>query len=225
MGVSMTEPTCVALDDYLEYPPEEMERRAATLHEELRRRRTVRQFSDRPVPQSVIEECLRAAATAPSGANVQPYHFVVVTDPATKRRIRVAAEEQERAFYEHRAPEEWLALLNPLGTGPDKPFLEIACLIAIFVRRGGQLADGRKVKYPYAPESTGIATGTLITALHHAGLVSLPYTPSPMGFLNEILGRPAGERPFLVLVVGYPAPGALVPYLTKKPLGELATFL
>jgi nitroreductase len=222
----MSEPTYVALDDYLEYPPEEMERRAAALHAELKRRRTVRQFSDRPVPRSIVEECLRAAATAPSGANVQPYHFVVIGDPATKRRIRVAAEEREQAFYEHRAPEEWLALLNPLGTGPDKPFLEVApCLIAIFVQRSGQMADGRKVKYPYAVESTGIATGTLITALHHAGLVSLPYTPSPMGFLNEILGRPANERPFLVLVVGYPAPGALVPHLTKKALAELATFI
>jgi nitroreductase len=210
---------------YQEYAPEEMERRAAEFYAELRRRRTVRDYADRNVPRRVIEDCLRAAGTAPNGANLQPWHFVVVSDPELKRRIRAGAEAEEREFYHGRAPQEWLDALAPLGTNEHKPFLETAShLIVIFAQSYGVLPDGRKVKHYYAQESTGIATGMLITALHFAGLATLTHTPSPMGFLNQILDRPANERPFLMLVVGYPAPDALVPEITKKPLDEIATF-
>jgi nitroreductase len=203
-----------------------MKRRAAEFYADMRRRRTVREFSDRPVPREVIEDCLRAAGTAPNGANMQPWHFVVVSDPALQRRIRLEAEKEEHEFYHHKAPPEWLKALAPLGTDEHKPFLEFApYLIVILAQSYGVLADGRKVKHYYAQESVGIATGILITALHHAGLVSLTHTPSPMGFLNDILGRPSHERPFLILVVGYPAEGAQVPMLAKKPLEEIATFI
>ncbi len=215
----------VALD-FREYPAEEMARRAAAFYEELRRRRSVRHFSDRPVPRSIIEDCLRAAGSAPSGANQQPWRFVVVSNPATKRRIRAAAEAEERAFYGQRAPEDWLKALAPLGTGPDKPFLETApYLIAIFAERYGVGTDGRRVKHYYVQESVGIATGILIAALHHAGLATLTHTPSPMDFLNDILERPRNERPFLLLVVGYPAENATVPPIRRKSLEEIATFI
>lgn len=208
------------------YAPDEMQQQAAAFYALLRRRRTVRDFSDRPVPRQIIEDCLRAAGTAPNGANMQPWHFVVVADPALKRQIRLAAEAEEQEFYEKRAPAEWLAALAPLGTDAHKPFLEVApYLIAIFAQSYGLLPDGRKVKHYYAQESVGIATGFLIAALHHAGLASLTHTPSPMNFLNDILGRPANERPFLLLVVGYPAADAQVPDISKKPLAEIATFL
>jgi nitroreductase len=220
------QPKFIPLTGYREYSVEEMKERAASFLEELRRRRTVRHFADRPVPREVIEDCLRAAATAPSGANRQPWYFVVLSDPALKRQIREAAEAEEREFYTHRAPQEWLDALAPLGTDATKDFLETApYLIVIFSQRYGWLPDGRVVKHYYAQESVGIATGMLITALHQAGLVSLPHTPSPMNFLNDILGRPANERPFLILVVGYPADGALVPDITKKTLWEIAQFL
>jgi nitroreductase len=178
------------------------------------------------VPDGVIEDCLRAAGTAPSGANLQPWHFVVVRDAQVKQRIREAAEAEERAFYEGRAPDEWLEALAPLGTDASKPFLETApVLIAVFGERYGVAADGRRLKRYYVDESVGLATGLLITALHHAGLVTLTHTPSPMGFLRDILGRPRNERPFLLLVVGYPAPDAQVPDIGRKPLEEIATFL
>jgi nitroreductase len=222
----VSEPTFVPLPDYREYPPEEMARRAEAFYHDLRRRRTVRDFSSRPVAREVIEHCLRAAGTAPNGANMQPWHFVVVSDPEIKRRIRVEAEKEEHEFYHHRAPQEWLDALAPLGTDERKPFLETAPnLVVIFAQTYGVLPDGRRVKHYYAQESVGIAAGMLITAVHHAGLVSLTHTPSPMRFLNEVLGRPAHERPFLILVVGYPAEGARVPAITKKPLEEIATFL
>ena len=222
----MTEPTFIPLPDYRSYPPAEMAQRAADFYAELRRRRTVRDFSDRPVPREVIETCLRTAGTAPNGANLQPWHFVVVADPAVKRQIRVAAEAEEREFYSSRAPQEWLDALAPLGTDAAKPFLETApYLIAIFAQSYGLLPDGRKVKHYYVAESVGIATGFLIAALHHAGLATLTHTPSPMGFLNEILQRPPHERPYLLLVVGYPADDAQVPAITKKPLDEIATFV
>jgi nitroreductase len=222
----MPQPKFVALAHYREYPVEEMKRRAAEFYAEVKRRRTVRHFSERPVPREIIEDCLRAAGTAPNGANMQPWHFVVVSDPAVKRKIREGAEEEEREFYGGRAPAEWLEALAPLGTDEHKPFLETApYLIAIFAQSFGLLPDGRKVKHYYAQESVGIATGILITAIHHAGLASLTHTPSPMGFLNEILGRPSHERPFLLLVVGYPAEGATVPDISKKPLEEIATFV
>lgn len=215
----------VELTGYEACDADTMKARAAAFYAEIKRRRTVREFSDRPVPREVIEDCLRAAGTAPNGANLQPWHFVVVTDPALKRRIREGAEEEERAFYHGKAPQEWLDALAPLGTDEHKPFLQTApYLIVIFAESYGELPDGRKVKHYYAQESVGIATGILITAVHHAGLVSLTHTPSPMGFLNQILGRPARERPFLILVVGYPADGATVPDITKKALNEIATF-
>jgi len=214
------------LTTYQSYPLAEMQARANTFYDEMRRRRTVRDFSDRPVPRSVIEACLRTAGTAPSGANQQPWHFVAVSDPTVKSRIRQAAEAEEREFYERRAAQEWLDALAPLGTDAHKPFLEIApYLIAIFAQTYGMGADGGKIKHYYVTESVGIATGLLIAALHHAGLVTLTHTPSPMGFLNEILGRPTNERPFLLLVVGYPADNAQVPTITKKALEEMATFV
>jgi iodotyrosine deiodinase len=223
--MGMAESQFVSLD-YREYPAEEMQQRAAVFYADVRRRRSVRQFSARPVPAGVIEDCVRAAATAPSGANKQPYHFVVVADPAVKRRIRAAAEAEERAFYQRRASQEWLDDLAPLGTDAHKPFLEIApCLIVIFMQRYGLLPDGTTAKHYYVRESVGIAAGVLIAATHHAGLVSLPYTPSRMGFLSEVLGRPKNERPFLLLAVGYPAEGAVVPGIHKKSLEEIATFI
>jgi iodotyrosine deiodinase len=193
----------------------------------MQRRRSVRMFSDRPVARAVIEQCLAAGASAPSGANLQPWHFVAVSNPQTKTRIRVAAEEEERLFYSQRAPKEWLEALAPLGTDPDKPFLEIApWLIAIFAKKWSRLPDGRKVKHYYPNESVGIATGFVLAALHQCGLVALTHTPSPMGFLNEILERPADcERPFLVLVAGYPADDCVVPDIRRKPLAEVATFV
>lgn len=200
--------------------------RAAEFRQQMQRRRTVRFFSDRPVPREVIEDCLLAAGTAPSGANLQPWHFVVVSDPAIKRRIRVEAEAEEHEFYTRKAPQEWLDALAPLGTDEHKPFLETApYLIVVFAQSYGVLPDGRRVKNYYVQESVGIATGMLITAVHNAGLVSLTHTPSPMGFLNEILGRPANEKPFLILVVGYPTEDAVVPDIGKKSLEEIATFL
>ena len=189
-----------------------MKRRAADFYADAHRRRTVRHLSDRPVPREIIDDCLRAAGTAPSGANMQPWHFVVVTSPQIKARIREGAEEEERAFYSGRAPNEWLEAIAPY-------------LIVIFAELYDVAPDGRKSKHYYVQESVGIATGVLVTAIHHAGLASLVHTPSPMGFLNEILGRPVNERPFLILVVGYPADDARVPVISKKSLAEIATFI
>lgn len=216
------------LPDYRSYPQPQMVARAREFHADIRRRRTVRDFSDRPVPCEVIEACLLAAGTAPSGANQQPWHFAVIQDPARKKRIREAAEIEEREFYSGRASPEWLEALAPLGTDADKPFLETApALIAIFGQRYGVRADGRKVKHYYVPESVGIATGFLIAALHHAGLATLTHTPSPMGFLNEICGRPESEKPYILLVVGYPAENCLVPRHggIKKTLDEISSWL
>jgi nitroreductase len=222
----MNQPRFIPYTSYREYPIEEMHERALTFREELQRRRTIRTFSSRPVPREIIEECLRAAGTAPSGANLQPWRFVVVSDPDVKREIREAAEIEEREFYERRAPKEWLEALDPLGTDWRKPFLEEApYLIVIFSMSKALLPDGTRRKNYYATESTGIATGMLITALHHAGLASLTHTPSPMAFLNKILKRPSNERPFLVLVTGYPAEGATVPDIGKKALDEIAIFV
>ena len=221
----MSEPNFVPLATYREYAEEEMRRRATEFRDEMKRRRTVRHYSERPVPRDVIEKCIEAAMTAPSGANMQPWHFVVVSDPELKLRIREKAEAEEREFYHHRAPQEWLEALELLGTDEHKPYLEAApYLIAIFVQRFGQLPDGRKVKHYYATESVGIAAGVLITALHNAGLVTLTHTPSPMGFLNEILERPESERAFLLLVVGYPASDAKVPTIRKEPLSDKVDF-
>ena len=215
-----------ALEGYEEYPVAEMRRRIQAFFATMQRRRTVREFSNRPVPVDIIETALAAAGTAPSGANLQPWHFVVVSGAETKRRIRSAAEAEEKEFYEHRASAEWLAALEPLGTDTDKPFLETApYLIAVFVQKFGLLPDGRTVKHYYPVESTGLAAGILITALHHAGLVCLTHTPSPMGFLNEILGRPRSERPFLLLVTGYPAKDVRVPNIARKGVSEFVSFV
>jgi len=211
---------------YQEYPPAEMLQRAEEFLRMVQRRRSVRQFSPRPVPRQVIETCLLAAGTAPNGANLQPWRFVVVSDPAVKRQIRLAAEQEEHEFYTRRAPQEWLDALAPFGTDEVKPYLETApYLIVIFALSYGVLSDGRKVKNYYVNESVGIATGILITSLHYAGLATLTHTPSPMGFLNQILNRPENERPFLILVTGYPADDARVPAITKKPLEEIAVFI
>ena len=216
------------LSAYRSYPPEEMVDRARAFYENMRRRRTVRDFSDRPVPREVIEYALLAAGTAPSGANLQPWHFTVITAPETKRRIREEAEVEERDFYNGRAPQEWLDALAPLGTDEHKAFLETApVLITIFGQRSSEGPDGRRVKNYYVPESVGIATGFLIAALHEAGLVTLTHTPSPMGFLNESCGRPESEKPYILLVVGYPAQDCTVPVHggIKKPLEKIASWL
>lgn len=216
----------VPLTTYARIPEDEMQQRASAFNALLQRRRTVRFFSSEPVPRALLEDCLRAAGSAPSGANLQPWRFVVVGDPALKRKIRIGAEAEEREFYTRRATPEWLAALAPLGTDSDKPFLEDApWLIAVFYQAYVTRPNGARMKVYYPIDSTGIATGFLIAALHNAGLACLTHTPSPMAFLNEILGRPANERPFVLLIVGYPAEGATVPDITRKPLAEICTFL
>lgn len=205
--------------------PVEMLAAAQRFRATMQTRRTVRDFSPEPVPRELIEECLRAAGTAPSGANLQPWHFAVVSDPALKHEIRVAAEEEERAFYAGRATPAWLQALAPLGTTDAKPFLEIApWLIAIFAAQSYVNPLGEREPTYYAKESVGIATGLLIAALHHAGLATLTHTPSPMNFLNSLLGRPVHEKPFLLLVAGFPAEDATVPAITRKPLDQIASF-
>lgn len=222
----MIETGFAPLPAYKEYSSDQMRSRTAAFHTDMQRRRTVREFATRPIPREVIQDCLRAAGAAPSGANQQPWHFVVVSDPSIKHQIRIQAEKEEQEFYDSKAPQEWLDALAPLGTNQHKPFLEDApYLIVIFAQTYNLLPNGQKVKHYYVQESVGIATGILITAIHNAGLVSLTHTPSPMRFLNEILKRPAQERPFLILVVGYPAQNATVPRITKKSLDEIATFL
>lgn len=209
-----------------EKSPEEMKQAAARFYEEIRRRRTVREFSDRPVGREIIENALRAAGTAPSGANMQPWHFVVVGDSGMKRRIRKAAEQEEREFYEHRASEEWLRALEPLGTNQHKPFLETApWLIAVFLKKFTFDEQGKRFKNYYTAESVGIACGFLLVALHQAGLATLTHTPSPMKFLNRLLDRPKTERPYMLIVTGYPSPDATVPVIGKEPLENIATFL
>jgi len=223
----VTDPKRIPLPSPEPLPEPEMLRRAQDFHALMQRRRTVRDFDPRPVPREVIAACIAAAGTAPSGANQQPWHFVAVSDLEVKRRIRLAAEAEEREFYERRAPEEWLTALQPIGTDWHKPFLETApWLIAIFVQKWGRAVDGSKVKHYYPAESVGIATGLLITALHTARLATLTHTPSPMGFLNEILGRPAdAERPFLLLVVGHPAADARVPAIERKEPAAIMTWI
>ena len=205
---------------------DEMLGRAQEFYEWMQQRRTIRDFSDRPVPREVIEYCIRTAGTAPSGANLQPWHFVAISDPAVKHEIRVAAEREEQEFYEHRAPKAWLEALAPIGTDSRKPFLETApWLIAVFAQPFRTLADGTRSPTYYAMESVGIATGLLVTAVHSCGLAALTHTPSPMGFLNRILGRPPQEKPFVLLVVGHPAQDAVVPDIGRKPLGEISSFV
>ena len=218
-------PDFLPYSDYEELDPTMMRRRAAEFYAQMQRRRSVRQFSSRPIPEGVIEDCPRAAGTAPSGAHHQPWHFGVVRGPGLKRRIREGAEAEERAFYHGRAPQQWLAALAPLGTDEHKPFLEEApALIAIFAENYSEAEPGERKKHYYVQESVGIATGFLIAALHQAGLACLTHTPSPMNFLRELLGRPACERPFLLLVVGYPHPEARIPDLRRKSLEQFVSF-
>ncbi|MDB5976655.1 MAG: Nitroreductase [Nevskia sp.] len=216
----------VPLPDRMSFSDTEMKARAVEFYEEIRRRHTVRDFINRPVPREIIETCLMAAGTAPNGANHQPWHFAVVQDPGLKSRIREAAEKEEREFYAGKAGEEWLTALGPIGTDANKPFLEIApYLIVIFGQRKG-IFEGRPRKNYYVPESVNIAAGFLIAALHHAGLATLTHTPNPMNFLNEVLGRPDTEKPYILLVVGHPTADAMVPAhaKAKKRLDEIASF-
>jgi nitroreductase len=207
-------------------PAEESVERSRAFLELMRRRRSVRYFSPDPVPIEVIHNAIATAGTGPSGANQQPWRYVVVQDPQVKRRIREAAEAEERESYAHRMSAEWLAALEPLGTSWTKPYLEVVpCIVVCFRLDYGleTLPDGseRRVKHYYPGESMGISVGMLVTALHNAGLVTLTHTPSPMGFLNEVLGRPKNERPFVLLPVGYPARDCHVPRITKKQLEEI----
>ena len=209
-----------------EWPAPVMAARAEAFRTLMQRRRTVRDFSDRPVPRSLIEEAVMTAASAPSGANQQPWTFVCISDGVAKAKIRSAAEAEEKAFYAGRAGTEWLSALSHLGTDWEKPFLETApWLIAIFGQRYGIAADGSRIKHYYMPESVGIATGFLIAALHQAGLATLTHTPSPMGFLNTICGRPDHEKALILLVAGYPAANCRVPAISKKTLHEVAVFI
>ena len=221
----MTRPRLVPAPKINNSCDDEILRHAQEFYEAMQRRRTIRDFSNRTVPRPVIEYCIRAAGTAPSGANLQPWHFVAVSDPLIKHQIRIAAEKEEKEFYEHRAPRAWLEALAPLGTDSNKPFLEIApWLIAVFAQPFRRLADGARSPTYYAIESVGLATGLLVTAVHWCGLVSLTHTPSPMGFLNQILGRPSCEKPFVLLVVGHPPQNALVPDIGRKPLEAISSF-
>ena len=216
---------CFKRLEYTAPSKDDMLEQSASFLSLMETRRTVRDFSSQEVPAEIIKNAVATAATAPSGANMQPWHFVAVNNTETKRKIRIAAEEEERALYEHRASKEWLDALAPLGTDANKPFLETApWLIAIFLQKFTIDDKGQKHKNYYTPESVGIATGFLIAALHNAGLATLTHTPSPMTFLRTTLGRPAHEKPYLLLVTGYPADDATVPDITRKPLDSVLSF-
>ena len=210
---------------FKELPEQEMLARSESLYELMKRRRSVRDFSSRHVPRTIVQNAIKTAGTSPNGANQQPWYFAVAESKEIKHSIRLAAEEEEREFYQNRAPDEWLDKLAPLGTDEHKPFLETApYLIAVFAQSYGLDDEGNKETHYYVKESVGIACGLLITALHNAGLATLTHTPSPMGFLNDIFGRPANERPFLLVVTGYPAEDAKVPDITKKTLDDISSF-
>ena len=218
----------VPLTGYEDLTEAEMQSRADSVLETLSKRRTIRDFSDKPVPRALIESCIKAAGTAPSGANHQPWYFVAISNAEIKRKIRIAAEAEEVEFYGKRASEEWLDALAPLGTDASKPFLETApWLIAVFSQKRGGEKTGQDKKNYYITESVGLATGMLITALHSAGLGTLTHTPAPMGFLRDICKRPKDEKPFVLMVVGYPANDAKVPQhaLIKKDISEISVFL
>lgn len=207
------------------YNDKEMRQNALEFNQLLQKRRTVRDYSDKPVAKEVIEQCILAAGSAPSGAHMQPWHFVAISNSDIKSKIREAAELEEKEFYEHRASEEWLKALEPLGTDTNKPFLENApWLIAVFAQRYGLDENGKRIKHYYTPESVGISCGMLLSALHASGLVTLTHTPSPMGFLKEILQRPDNERPYLLVVCGHPADDAKVPDLKRLDLEEVSSF-
>ncbi len=212
---------------YHDMTDDEMHMAALDFIEFIQHRHSVRDFTDRPVPRGIIENCIKAAGSAPSGANHQPWHFVAIANPEFKQRIRKAAEEEEHKFYAGGGGDEWIKALEPIGTDESKPHLTIApWLIVVFAQRYGQFEDGEKFKNYYVPESVGIATGFLLAALHHAGLTSLIHTPNPMKFLSEMLGRPISEKPAMIIAVGHPAKHATVPEIAKikKPLDEILTF-
>ncbi len=211
---------------FAEKNDQEMLDASASFCRVMQRRRSVREFSERAVPREVIENAILTAGTAPSGANMQPWHFVIVSDADVKRKIRLAAEEEEREFYAHRASEEWLKALEPLGTDERKPFLESApYLIVVLLQKFTHDENGHRLKNYYTSESVGIACGILLTALHMSGLATLTHTPSPMRFLNRLLGRPKDERAYVIIVAGYPKEGTAVPAITKKSLDQIATFV
>ena len=214
----------IPLPDRTSLSESEMMIAAQGYYEKMLGRHSVRDFSDKAVPREIIETCIKTAGTAPSGANHQPWHFVAIQDADKKRQIRLAAEEEERAFYAGGGGDEWIKALEPIGTGPEKPHLEIApWLIVIFAQRYGEFDDGTRYKNYYVNESVGIATGFLLSALHQAGLVSLTHTPNPMKFLNGLLDRPSSEKPVMIIPVGFPSDGATVPAVAKikKPLSEI----
>ena len=216
----------IDLPDRFAFTEEKMLIEARAFFDRMKRRHSVRDFSDRAVDREVIEECVRAAGTAPSGANHQPWHFAAVSAPEIKHRIRVAAEREEEKFYAGGGGDEWIKALEPIGTNASKPHLDIApWLIVVFAQRWGRLKDGRRRKNYYVPESVGIATGFLLAALHHAGLVALTHTPNPMSFLNGMLGRPKSEKPTMIIAVGHPAADAKIPKAAKikKPLSSILT--
>ena len=222
----MTKPADFIPLEFNRQDEESMLRESMEFYQLMSRRRTIREFSEQKVPQTVLKNALKAAGTAPSGANMQPWHFVVVQDPAVKKRIREAAEIEERELYEHRANDEWLQAITPLGTDANKPFLEIApALIAIFLKKFTIDDSGKKHKNYYTAESVGIATGVLISALHKSGLGTLTHTPSPMKFLGNILERPSYERPYLLLVCGYPSDDVMVPNIKRRSLDDICTFI
>tara|TARA_R110001592_G_scaffold287416_2_gene556196 strand:+ start:86 stop:757 length:672 start_codon:yes stop_codon:yes gene_type:complete len=216
------------LTDFIEYSPDEMLKRAQDNYQQVKRRHSIRAFSDRAVPQAIIEQCILAAGTAPNGANHQPWHFVAINSPQIKAQIRQQAEALEQAFYAGRAGEEWLDALKPLGTNADKPYLENApWLIAVFSKKRTEESGEQKSNY-YVHESVGIATGFLIQALHHAGLGTLTHTPKPMSFLSKVCGRDNdNERPYMLIIAGYPADDATIPQhaIDKKSLNEICDFI
>jgi len=216
----------ISYRDYTEIPESEMCARAAAYRTTMARRRSVRHFDSRPVDRTIIEDCLHAAHAGPSGANMQPWHFVVVTDQAIKAEIRQAAENEEREFYGGRAGDQWAKTLEPFGTGPSKPFLDAApYLIVVFQKNYVISSNHRRLNHYYVPESVGISVGILITGLHQAGLTTLIHTPRPMTFLRRILKRPANERACMIVVAGYPAPGVSVPDIKKRPFDQAVTFI
>jgi nitroreductase len=211
--------------EFEEQSPEQMKASAKGFYDRIKKRRTVREFSDRPVAKEIIENAIRSAGTAPSGANMQPWHYVVVSNPFLKKQMREAAEVEEREFYEHRASEEWLKALEPLGTDDHKEFLEKApWLIVVFLKKFTFDINGNRFKNYYTAESVGISCGFLLSALHCSGLATLTHTPSPMKFLNKLLERPKEERAFMIIVAGYPDEAAVVPVIGKLALSDISTF-
>ncbi len=216
----------IELNNFPHFSIEEMKNRSREFTEFLKKRRTIREYSDQDFPIEIVFNCIESAGSAPSGANMQPWHFVIVKDAITKKKIREGAEKEECEFYGGKAPDEWLHALEQFETNADKPFLEIApYLIIIFEKKFGFDKEGNKIKHYYTKESVGIATGVLITALHNCGLATLTHTPSPMNFLNEILNRPENEKPYLILVTGFPKDGTLVPNISKKSIDEICTII